>query len=184
MTNGLDSEVRTVAGMLAGYRSCFILGKGDLFPLALEGALKLKEVSKIHAEGYQVGEFGHGPLALADKDTPVIIFSFDDGQDSASFPLVAELKRRGAPLVLISEGGPAKDQAVESLADYFLPLPVAPVRLRPVVAVIPLQLLAYHLGVINGYDVDRPGGTLSPEIQVYNSQDASGNGKRSGAIYS
>jgi glucosamine--fructose-6-phosphate aminotransferase (isomerizing) len=164
MRGGLESKVKDLAGLLGGYRGCFILGRGHLHPMALEGALKLKEVAKIHSEGYLVGEFGHGPLALASPETPVIMFSFSDENDPNALPLAAELKRRGVPLVLISDGGPNKDQAIASLADHFLPLPTAPARLRPMIAVIPLQLLACHLGVLKGLDVDRPGGALSPEL--------------------
>jgi glucosamine--fructose-6-phosphate aminotransferase (isomerizing) len=111
------------------------------------------------------GEFGHGPLAMAGPLTPVIMFSFSDEQEANSLALAFELKARGAPLILISEDGPKRDQALASMADVFLPLPQAPSRLRPMVAVIPLQLLAYHLGAARGLDVDHPGGTLHPELQ-------------------
>jgi glucosamine 6-phosphate synthetase-like amidotransferase/phosphosugar isomerase protein len=102
------------------------------------------------------------------------MFSFADENDSNSLPLASDLKQRGVPLILISDGGPNKDQAIASLADHFLPLPTAPIRLRPMIAVIPLQLLAYHLGIMKGLDVDRPGGTLSPELHSYSPETSNG----------
>jgi glucosamine--fructose-6-phosphate aminotransferase (isomerizing) len=165
MKKELEPKVLEVAKFLDAYSQAFILASGHLLPMALEGALKLKEVAKIHAEGYLAGEFGHGPLALAGPQTPIIMFSFSDEHEANSLPLAFELKARNAPLILISEDGPMKDQALTSMADIFLPLPQVPSRLRPMVAVIPLQLLAYHLGHNRGLDVDHPGGTLHPDIQ-------------------
>ncbi|MDR2386504.1 MAG: SIS domain-containing protein, partial [Deltaproteobacteria bacterium] len=160
----LEPKVIELAHKLNKQTQVFILARGHLLPMALEGALKLKEVAKIHAEGYLCGEFGHGPLALAGPGTPIIMFSFSDEHEASSLTLALELKARKAPLILITEDGPKKDEGLASLADVFLPLPQAPSRLRPMVAVIPLQLLAYYLGRIRGFDVDHPGGTLSPEV--------------------
>ncbi|MDR1109356.1 MAG: SIS domain-containing protein [Deltaproteobacteria bacterium] len=165
MKRELEPRVAEVARFLAPYSQAFILARGHLLPMALEGALKLKEVARIHAEGYLAGEFGHGPLAMAGPSTPIVMFSFSDEQEADSLALAFELKARSAPLILISEDGPKKDQALASVADFFVPLPQVPSRLRPMVAVIPLQLLAYYLGFLRGLDVDRPGGTLRPDIQ-------------------
>jgi glucosamine--fructose-6-phosphate aminotransferase (isomerizing) len=165
MKKELEPKVIEVANFLQVYSQAFILARGHLLPMALEGALKLKEVGRIHAEGYLAGEFGHGPLAMAGPNTPIIMFSFSDEQETSSLSLAFELKSRNAPLILISEDGPKKDEALASIADIFVPLPPSPSRLRPMVAVIPLQLLAYHLGQSQGFDVDRPGGTLRPDVQ-------------------
>ncbi|MDR2301428.1 MAG: SIS domain-containing protein [Deltaproteobacteria bacterium] len=164
MKNDLDHKVFEAAKLLNAYSQAFILARGHLLPMALEGALKLKEVAKIHAEGYLVGEFGHGPLAMAGPRTPIIMFSFSDEQEAGNLALALELKSRIAPLILITEDGLKKDKAVESVADITLLLPQVPLRLRPMVSVIPLQLLAYYLGHTRGYDVDHPGGTLQPDL--------------------
>lgn len=171
MKKDLEPKVIEVAKFLNPYFQTFILARGHLLPMALEGALKLKEVAKIHAEGYPAGEFGHGPLAMAGPDTPIIMFSFSDEEEANSLSLAFELKARNAPLILITEDGPKKDQALASMADTCLPLPQVPSRLRPMVAVIPLQLLAFHLGQARGLDVDHPGGTLQPEIRGLGSED-------------
>ncbi|MDR2368011.1 MAG: SIS domain-containing protein [Deltaproteobacteria bacterium] len=160
----LEPKAIEVAQFLNGYSQAFILARGHLLPMALEGALKLKEVARLHAEGYLAGEFGHGPLAMAGPQAPIIMFSFSDERDATCLALAFELKARGAPLILITEDGPKKDQALASIADIFLPLPQVPSRLRPMVAVIPLQLIAYHLGHVRGLDVDHPGGTLQPDV--------------------
>ncbi|MDR0356565.1 MAG: SIS domain-containing protein [Deltaproteobacteria bacterium] len=161
------SPLAPIVELLKNHSSCFILAKGHLWPMALEGALKLKEVAKIHAEGYLVGEFGHGPLALANETTPVIIFSFGDEDNHNDMPLASALKERKCPLILISEEGPNEDKALRSMADHFLPLPIVPSWIRPMVAVIPLQLLAFELGIAKNMDVDNPGGTLSSEIHSH-----------------
>jgi glucosamine--fructose-6-phosphate aminotransferase (isomerizing) len=158
-----EERVAALAERLAGFEHAFILARGHMLPMAFEGALKLKEVAKIHAEGYSTGEFGHGPLALAGPGTPVILISFADENETRGLALAGELKRRGVPLILISEDGPGLDPALSDLADALLPIPRVPPRLRPVVAVIHLQLLAYHLGRLKGLDVDETGGLLPSE---------------------
>ncbi|MDR1677375.1 MAG: SIS domain-containing protein [Deltaproteobacteria bacterium] len=167
MNKELVSKVNEVAELLNNYSQAFILAKGHLVPMALEGALKLKEVAKIHAEAYLAGEFGHGPLALAGPYTPIIMFSFSDEQEANCMALAFELKARLAPFILITDEGPKKDQALASMADNCILLPTVPSRLRPMVAVIPLQLLAYQLGHIRGHDVDNPRGTLQHDILLY-----------------
>jgi glucosamine--fructose-6-phosphate aminotransferase (isomerizing) len=182
MKKELEPTVIEVAKFLKEYSQAFILARGHLLPMALEGALKPKEVAKIHAEGYLAGEFGHGPLAIAGPKTPIIMFSFSDEQEANSLSLAFELKTRNAPLILITEDGPMKDQALASMADFFLPLPQVPSPLRPMVAVIPLQLLSYHLGHIRGLDVDHPGGTLHPDIQSCGPDSPTGKKNINGSI--
>ena len=158
-----EDRVHLVAESLAGFDHAFILARGHMLPMALEGALKLKEVGKIHAEGFSTGEFGHGPLALAGPGTPIIMISFADESENRRLDLALELKARQTPLFLISEDGPGLDPALSSLADVILPLPRVHPRMRPVVAVIHLQLLAYHIGRLKGLDVDETGGLLPAE---------------------
>jgi glucosamine--fructose-6-phosphate aminotransferase (isomerizing) len=159
-----EEKVDALASKLANYSHCFILARGRTLPTALEGALKLKEIAKIHAEGHSLGEFAHGPLALVSEQTPVIIISFADEPDQINLALAFEFKARNAPLFLVTENGPQENRALASLADEILTVPQAPVRLRPIVAVIPFQLLAFRLGRLKGLDVDRPGGEISAAI--------------------
>ncbi|MDR2140924.1 MAG: SIS domain-containing protein [Deltaproteobacteria bacterium] len=162
----LEDRVALMAKALANYEQVFILARGALLPMAYEGALKLKEVAHFHAEGYSTGEFGHGPLGLVGPRSPIILIAFADEAGSSTLALARSLKARGAPLWLISEDGPKKDLALSSLADDFFPLPAVQPRLRPMVAIIPLQLLAYHLGRLRRVDVDNPGGLLGGEDWV------------------
>jgi glucosamine--fructose-6-phosphate aminotransferase (isomerizing) len=158
-----EERVAGLAGRLSGYEHAFVLARGRMLPMAFEGALKLKEVAKIHAEGFSTGEFGHGPLALATEATPVILISFADEDEKSCHDLAKELRSRGTPLILISEDGPGLDPELSELANVLLPLPRVPPRLRPLVAVVHLQLLAYHVGRLKGLDVDETGGLLPSE---------------------
>jgi glucosamine--fructose-6-phosphate aminotransferase (isomerizing) len=157
---GVDDKTVSLAKWLHEFSHAFILASGHLLPMAFEGALKLKEVAKLHVEGYSVGEFGHGPLALVNDQTPIILIAFNDEPTTNNRKLALACKSRGAPLLLISEDGPRKDQSLADLADAFLPLPQAPFRQRPLIGVIPLQLLAYNLGRLKGLNIDDPGGIL------------------------
>ncbi|MDR1314210.1 MAG: SIS domain-containing protein [Deltaproteobacteria bacterium] len=161
-------QVDPVARLLSSHSRLFILAKGNLLPMVYEGALKLKEIARFHAEGYSAGEFGHGPLALAGPDTPVALMAFSDSHNGhGSFTdLARALGRRGAPLVLFAEDGPRKDPELLKTADCAILLPPAPPRLRPLTALMPLQLLACSLGLLRGLDVDRPAGLLNePPLQ-------------------
>jgi glucosamine--fructose-6-phosphate aminotransferase (isomerizing) len=155
-----EEQVQAAARLLIGCSHAFLLARGHLLPIVYEGALKLKEIAKFHAEGCSAGEFGHGPLAIVGPDTPAMLIAFDDELDAGHLDLAVELKARGVPLILLSEDGPKKDQALAGLADLFVPLPPTPPSLRPLTAVAPLQLLAYHAGRLKGLDVDHPGGLL------------------------
>ncbi|MDR3204401.1 MAG: SIS domain-containing protein [Deltaproteobacteria bacterium] len=159
----VEEKIENVASKLINYSHCFILARGRMLPMACEGALKLKEVARIHAEGSFIGEFGHGPLALVSSQTPIIVIAFADEIEPTDLALAFEFKARNVPVFLITENGPNQENALAALADEVLTVPAAPFRLRPIVTVIPLQFLAYHLGRLKGLDADRPGGLISPE---------------------
>ncbi len=133
------------------------LGRGTLYPIALEGALKLKELSYIHAEGYPAGEMKHGPIALIDERMPVVAIALDNPLFEKMASNIQEAKARGARiLALTTEGDDRIEQILDSERDRVLKLPRHPHALSPLVAVIPLQLLAYHIAVLRGCDVDQP----------------------------
>ncbi|MDR2353030.1 MAG: SIS domain-containing protein [Deltaproteobacteria bacterium] len=157
-----EPQIKLLAQKLQEYEHLFILASGHLLPMVYEGALKLKEVAKFHAEGYSSGEFGHGPLAMASPQTPIILLAFHEDSDvpSSNIDLAMALKSRGVPLFLVTEDGPRKNLELLALADSAIFLPLVPPRLRPQVAIIPLQLLACHLGILKGLDVDNPEGLL------------------------
>ncbi len=134
--------------------TCFLyLGRGINYPIALEGALKLKEISYIHAEAYPSGEMKHGPIALVDEDFPVFFISPKDRLYEKTLSNMEEIKSRGGKIIaVISEG----DTDVTGIADYVIPVPEAGPYLMPLLLTVPLQLFAYHIGVLKGYDVDQP----------------------------
>jgi glucosamine--fructose-6-phosphate aminotransferase (isomerizing) len=133
------------------------LGRGTLYPIALEGALKLKELSYIHAEGYPAGEMKHGPIALIDERMPVVAIALQNPLFEKMASNIQEAKARGARiLALATEGDNRIEQILDPERDRVLKLPRHPQALSPLVAVIPLQLLAYHIAVLRGCDVDQP----------------------------
>jgi glucosamine--fructose-6-phosphate aminotransferase (isomerizing) len=133
------------------------LGRGTLYPIALEGALKLKELSYIHAEGYPAGEMKHGPIALIDERMPVVAIALQNGLFEKMASNIQEAKARGARiLALATEGDDRLEQVLDLERDRILKLPRHPLALSPLVAAIPLQLLAYHIAVLRGCDVDQP----------------------------
>ncbi|PJF20877.1 MAG: glutamine--fructose-6-phosphate aminotransferase, partial [Phototrophicales bacterium] len=129
------------------------LGRGINYPIALEGALKLKEISYIHAEGYPAGEMKHGPIALIDENMPVLAIVLKDDLYDKMISQVEQAKARGGIVVAIATEG---DTFIQTKADYVLYIPECPSFLSPIVSVIPLQLLAYHIAVWRGADVDQP----------------------------
>jgi len=134
-------------------RSALYLGRDLHFPVALEGALKLKEISYIHAEGYAAAEMKHGPIALVDADTPSVFLIPRGSVFEKVMSNLEEIKARGGPVIAIACEG---DEEVAERADDVIYVPEVPEYLQPLVAVIPLQLLAYHIAVMRGCDVDKP----------------------------
>jgi glucosamine--fructose-6-phosphate aminotransferase (isomerizing) len=148
-----DSDVHELAKVLYHYPNFLYLGRGINYPIALEGALKLKEISYIHAEGYPAGEMKHGPIALIDENMPVLAIALKDAVYDKMISQIEQAKARGGIVIAIATEG---DMFIPTKADYVLYVPEAPDLLNPVVAVIPLQLLAYHIAVLRGADVDQP----------------------------
>jgi glucosamine--fructose-6-phosphate aminotransferase (isomerizing) len=145
--------VEKLAGLLYHYTDFLYLGRGINYPIALEGALKLKEISYIHAEGYPAGEMKHGPIALIDEDMPVIAIAVRDAVYDKMISQIEQAKARGAVVIAIATEG---DTLIANKADHVLYVPDAPPLLNPITAVIPLQMLAYSIAVRRGADVDQP----------------------------
>ena len=139
-------------------RSDFLfLGRGINYPIALEGALKLKEISYIHAEGYPAGEMKHGPIALIDSAMPVVSIAPNDHLFEKMLGNIQEVKARGGSVIAITtEGNDTLRSVLDPATDAIVSLPPAPQMLAPIVMVLPLQLLAYHVAVRRGCDVDQP----------------------------
>ncbi len=148
-----SSYIRDVARKIRKMRSCLFIGRYINFPTALEGALKLKEISYIHAEGYAAGEMKHGPIALLDTETPVIGVMTDGRVRDKILSNLMESKAREAPIIVVANHG---DEEAADVADYVFWVPKVDELLSPIVNVIPLQLLAYHIADIEGKDVDQP----------------------------
>jgi glucosamine--fructose-6-phosphate aminotransferase (isomerizing) len=129
------------------------LGRGINFPVALEGALKLKEISYIHAEGYPAAEMKHGPIALIDENMPVVFVAPADQLYHKALANLQEVKARGGRIIAITSEG---NGDLSKLAEHQLRVPATDPLLSPIVTVLPLQLLAYHIAVLRGCDVDRP----------------------------
>jgi glutamine---fructose-6-phosphate transaminase (isomerizing) len=152
-----NEKVQRVAQRYAGVSNCLYLGRQYLFPVALEGALKLKEISYIHAEGYPAAEMKHGPIALVDENTPSVFLISTGGVFDKVMSNLEEIKARGGPVIAIaSEGDVETANLVARRADDVIYIPDVPDYLQPIVAAIPLQLLAYHIALIRGCDVDKP----------------------------
>ena len=132
------------------------LGRGINYPIALEGALKLKEISYIHAEGYPAGEMKHGPIALIDERMPVVALAPADHVFEKMVGNVQEAKARGGSVIAITTEGDLRMADVLDANDVILPMPATGALLTPIVMAIPLQLLAYHIAVRRGCDVDQP----------------------------
>ena len=146
-------EVKRIAEKYAHVRNVLYLGRQYLFPVALEGALKLKEISYIHAEGYPAAEMKHGPIALVDAETPSVFLCPRGAVFDKVMSNLEEIKARGGPVIAIACEG--DDEAAER-ADDVIFIPQTPDYLQPLVAVVPLQLLAYHIALLRGCDVDKP----------------------------
>ena len=146
-------QIKAIADRYAGYSDILFLGRLSLFPIALEGALKLKEISYIHAQGYPAGEMKHGPIALIDDAMPVIALVAADGHRDRVLSNLQEAAARGAPILAVVPEG---DTALDSLAREVVYVPHVHPILAPILYTVPLQLFAYHIAVRRGCDVDRP----------------------------
>ena len=155
-----DSAIEELARQFFRHTDFLYLGRGIHYPVALEGALKLKEISYIHAEGYPAGEMKHGPNALIDENLPVVVIATRDESDPESMTRyektisnLQEVKARdGIVIAIVTEG----DQLAKSIADHIFEIPAAPELIAPILEIVPLQLLAYHIAVRRGCDVDQP----------------------------
>lgn len=148
-----DEKIRVISEKLKDSTNCLFLGRGSGFPVALEGALKLKEISYIHAEGYPAAEMKHGPIALIDEDMPVIFIATKNSSYEKVISNIQEVKaRKGKVIAIVTEG----DKEVKKMADYIIEIPDTNEAYLPLLATIPLQLLAYHIAVMRGCNVDQP----------------------------
>ena len=151
----LDSaeHIKAVAVKYKDVVNALFLGRGYNFPVALEGALKLKEISYIHAEGYPAAEMKHGPIALVDESLPVVFVATKDAYHEKIVSNIQEIKaRKGKVIAVITEG----DETITGMADDILSVPEADEVIAPIISVVPLQLFAYYIGIVKGYDVDKP----------------------------
>jgi len=155
MDKALESneQVRDLAGKYGKYENFLYLGRKYNYPIALEGDIKLKEISYVHSEGYPAGEMKHGPIALIDKNFPCIFIAPQDSVYEKTLSNMEEVKARGGPILAIATEG---DKRIGEIADDVIFIPKTLEMLTPILSVIPLQLFAYHFGVMKGLDVDRP----------------------------
>jgi glutamine---fructose-6-phosphate transaminase (isomerizing) len=148
-----DDKIKQIAEMWKDASNALYLGRGYNFPIALEGALKLKEISYIHAEGYPAAEMKHGPIALIDENMPVVVIATNDSTRDKVISNIQEVKaRKGKILAIVKEN----DTVIAEMADYFIEIPDTEEPLTPLLSIIPLQLLAYHIAVLRGCNVDQP----------------------------
>ncbi len=149
----LNDKIREIAFTFKDVSNFLYLGRGYNFPVALEGALKLKEISYIHAEGYPAAEMKHGPIALIDEEMPVVFIATHDGSYEKIVSNIQEVKaRKGRVIAVVTEG----DKLIPQMAEFVIEIPAVQDALIPIVSVIPLQLLSYHIAVMRGCNVDQP----------------------------
>jgi glutamine---fructose-6-phosphate transaminase (isomerizing) len=148
-----EDAILPAAERLAAARSVLYLGRDVHYPVALEGALKLKEISYIHAEGYPTAEMKHGPIALIDRETPSVFVAPRSSLHAKTLSNIEEVRARHGPIIAVGTEG---DDELADLADAFLPIPDVPEIVQPLLAVVPLQLLAYHVARLRGCDIDKP----------------------------
>jgi len=149
----LDSYIQEIAKTFKDVRNFLYLGRGYNFPVALEGALKLKEISYIHAEGYPAAEMKHGPIALIDEEMPVVVLATNKSAYDKIISNIQEVKaRKGRIIAVVSEG----DEIIRNMAEFVIEVPETEEPLTPLLTVVPLQLLAYHIAVLRGCNVDQP----------------------------
>ena len=149
----VDAQSKYIASIYKDVPNCLFLGRGINFPVALEGALKLKEISYIHAEGYPAAEMKHGPIALIDEDMPTVVVAIKTEQYEKVVSNIQEIKaREGKIIAIVNEG----DTVVSKIADHVIEVPEVDERLSPLLTTIPLQLISYHIAVMRGCHVDQP----------------------------
>ena len=148
-----EKDIEKIAKSYKDATNFLYLGRGYNFPVALEGALKLKEISYIHAEGYPAAEMKHGPIALIDKNMPVVVIATSKGHYEKVVSNIQEIKSRDGKIIAVVTNG---DKSVKALADHVIEIPEVTESLTPILASVPLQLLAYHIAVIRGCNVDQP----------------------------
>jgi glucosamine--fructose-6-phosphate aminotransferase (isomerizing) len=148
-----SDSIKSIAEKYAGYRDFLYIGRGYLYPCALEGALKLKEITYIHAEGYAAGEMKHGPLAMIDEQFATLALACDSELLDKTYSNIEEIRARKGPVLAIATEG---NDRIRDLADDVIYVPDAPEALQPLVAAVALQLFSYHVAVAKGMDVDRP----------------------------
>ena len=149
----IDAQAKYIASVYKDVPNCLFLGRGINFPVALEGALKLKEISYIHAEGYPAAEMKHGPIALIDEDMPTVVVATKTEHYEKVVSNIQEIKaREGKIIAIVTEG----DNVVSKIADHVIEVPDVDERLSPLVTTIPLQLISYHIAVMRGCNVDQP----------------------------
>ena len=148
-----NDQIRSIAKKFKDNKNFLYLGRGINFPVALEGALKLKEISYIHAEGYPAAEMKHGPIALVDENMPVVFVAPKDSTYEKIVSNMQEIKaRKGKIIAIVNE----KDQKISELTDEIIIVPKVKEEIAPIINSIPLQLLAYHIADLKGLDVDKP----------------------------
>lgn len=148
-----NDHIIEIAEKIKDTNNCLFLGRGSSFPVALEGALKLKEISYIHAEGYPAAEMKHGPIALIDQDMPVVFIATKNSSYEKVISNIQEVKaRKGSVIAIVTEG----DTEVKNMADFVIEIPQTVEAFVPLLATVPLQLLAYHIAVMRGCNVDQP----------------------------
>ncbi|MEZ4954171.1 MAG: glutamine--fructose-6-phosphate transaminase (isomerizing) [Saprospiraceae bacterium] len=149
----VNDQVKYIAGEIKDSPNALYLGRGFNFPVALEGALKLKEISYIHAEGYPAAEMKHGPIALIDENMPIIVIATNKSLNEKIISNIQEVKaRKGVVIAIVTEG----DKEISKIADYTIAIPDTEEPFTPLLSVIPLQLLSYHIAVMRGCNVDQP----------------------------
>jgi glucosamine--fructose-6-phosphate aminotransferase (isomerizing) len=149
----IDDKVKEIANIYKDAKNCLYLGRGFNFPVALEGALKLKEISYIHAEGYPAAEMKHGPIALIDEDMPLFVIATNKGHYEKVVSNIQEIKSRSGKIIAIVTEG---DVTVKEIADHVIEIPETEEALTPLLTTIPFQLLSYHIAVMLDKNVDQP----------------------------
>jgi glucosamine--fructose-6-phosphate aminotransferase (isomerizing) len=149
----VSSQIEHISSLYNDATNCLYLGRGYNFPVALEGALKLKEISYIHAEGYPAAEMKHGPIALIDENMPVFVIATKKGHYDKIVSNIQEIKSRNAKIIAIVTEG---DETVKGLADHVIEIPETEECMTPLLASVPLQILSYYIALQRGCNVDQP----------------------------